>query len=396
MNDKFLPLEEHTQRITTDLGSVIHALYEKGKQGLPSGIHLDDLKKQISSGEESGEWILQGALSILHILGLIRVASDGLVMITSRHANFTLGSLSKFLAVAIPATYSDHAKYPTKSIVNFNKNLEAIRIKIAGVDKAPLHEREVINLIIKGQQRRTTGLEDVYLCVHREDWNQYHLVGWSREADESDQEVAENAMYEHLKIKPGNYNLSLPAGSDDATLTIVSVSNGVLTKYTFHPMIVTSLDFSDVTQDPKCQWFTWDEIRREKKLVKQGDDFIVLKIMEGTPLVMKKVGDLDSIKPVITELEVDTPDNESPLPELRGWFSRQLNRVWLMLAIFIIVYSPIIIRLVLPWLDTPNHILENLASFAQIFEILIPFSLVGLGLTFIIELKKILAEINPK
>jgi hypothetical protein len=328
-------------------------------------MYIDDLKSYISSGDETVDSILLGALSVLSTLGLVTIGPKGLVMVTSRHAHFALGSLSKFLIASAPAIDGPLSKHPTQSIVQFTKTLETLREHASGVDNTPLHSRRIVNLLTKSQQRRGSRTEDVYLFVYRADWDQYHLVGYSQYHDDQDDEyVAQLAMQEHLGLKRDQYELDPLIKPDDVPLTLVSEPNGVLTEYTFCLKVVKKIEVPLRVSDPsKFRWFTWEEILRRRGL--QGEV-----IMESTSQVMRGLGDLDSLPMSVTSAE-SVLGYEGSVTKPDGWsFWRELLPVGL-----VVLVSGLLIFVsfnIMSWRGISGDLLQILGSIAQILGYVLP------------------------
>jgi len=360
-----MSLNSSLKKSVCELGLAIQALYEKGKVRLPGEMHIDDLKSYISSGDETSEFILLGALSVLSTLGLVTIEPKGLVMVTSRHAHFALGSLSKFLTASMPAIDSPLSKHPTQSIVEFTRILETIREHTSGVDKTPLHSRRIVNLLIKGRQHRESGIEDVYLFVHRADWDEYHLVGYSRHSDDQDDEyVARLAMQEHLGLRPDQYELDALRKPDDVSLTLVSKPNGVRTEYTFCLRVVRWIKVPMNPSDSRrLRWFTWGEILRRTG---QQDEVI----MESTVPVMRSLGDLASIPVCVPLVDGVLASEDLPVGADDGvqWQEVVLiGSIWLVACLLIFV--PLT---ALPWPSQPSALLTNLANLAKILGYVLP------------------------
>lgn len=285
--------------IMPELGLVVQSLYKKGKSDFRDGrIHFDDLKSLVSSGGEASGSILLGALALLYTLGLVEIDSRGMVMVTSRHSDFALGSLGKFLIASTKAVSSQQLEIPTQSVVEFTTMLEKIREELPGVDKDPLHSRRIANVLIKSQREASTGLEDVYLFVYRSDWDQYHLIGHSQYYDHHDDRyVAHRAMEWHLGLRPDQYELD-PRKLDDVSMRLRSIPNGAITEYTFSLKVMKKVKVPLRPKDPsKFRWFGWEEILRRQG--RQGET-----IMESTAAVMNSISELDSVPVSVKSLDL--------------------------------------------------------------------------------------------
>lgn len=351
--------------VTSDLGLAIQALHEKGKTRLPGEMDLDEFKSYVSSGDETSEFIVLGALSVLSTLGLVTIDPSGLVMVTSRHAHFALGSLSRFLVASAPALEGPLSKHPTQSTVELTRILETVRKHATGVDRTPLHSRRIVNVVIKGEENRTSGIEDVYLFVYRADWDQYHLVGYSQyHDDQHDEYVAEAAMEEHLGLRSDQYEFDPLVNPDDVSLTLLSEPNGVLTEYTFGLKVVRKLNVPLRVDDPsKFRWFTWQEILRRRG--PKGEI-----IMESTSHLMRGLGDLDSLPITVECAEIVLGKTPSSIKRSGWglWRETVAAGAPLLLSVVLIFVS----ERILSRLGVSGDRLQNWANISQIIGYVVP------------------------
>ena len=107
--------ETPLRKIAQELGLALQALYDRGRKALPGEMLVSEMRSYMSSNDDKAENLLLGALSILYTLGLLTLEPNGLVIVSSRHAHFALGSLSKFLVSATRAIDSPLSRNPTQS-----------------------------------------------------------------------------------------------------------------------------------------------------------------------------------------------------------------------------------------------------------------------------------------
>ena len=355
------------RKIAQELGLALQALYERGRTALPGDMLVDEMKSYMPPNDHRAENLLLGALSILYTMGLLTLEPNGLVIVSSRHAHFAIGSLSKFLVSATRAIDSPLSKNPYQSIAQFTTTLEAVRVNTPGVDHTPLHSRRVVNLLIKSQQSRPTGLEDVYLFVYRpDDWDQYHLIGYSKYHEtQSDDYVAQQAMKEHLGVEDNQYSLA-PARPEDVKKVILSIPNGVWTEYTFHMRVVDQIRVPLRPRHPeRLRWFTWDEILR-----RSGPQQEV--IMESSSTIMNGLGDLSAVPRcrIPSNHDFATPSlSTGPRRSIR-WSDYALVVLILIVSGFLVFRSAELVSRI----KFPQGWLETSAQIAQILGYLLPLT----------------------
>ena len=263
---------------------------------------------------------------------------------------------------------------------NFTNNLEHIRRDLRG-DLTPIHDREMVNIVIKGKQIRRGRLVDVYLHEFHPEWKEYHLIGWGRRNESNIDELVSKVMHEKLQIDPHEYAISNHR-IDPIEYVSISKSHGALTKYTLNVRIIESMKFdlniklksllrnSNGSSAPKYNWFSLPEINQ------RGDGNFV--IMESTqrlfeklqkfniPLIVKRAKRL--YYPPLIQIKTDLP-NRIILRQLLIF----LNIALIILLIYIC--KPFIIN----GLSVQRPFLDNLNNLSGVATLIIEILVLFLG-----------------
>jgi hypothetical protein len=356
--------------VLPQLGSVLQCLFEEGGKDKKEAIPCQTLLQKASSITCLPESTLVGALAILYGMGLIDVNERGEVKVTSRHANFALGSLGKFLNASIPAVDGPVGDIERDYLVGLTQALESLRMEKPQVNDAPLHSRKIVNVLIKSRQTRRWKAQDVYLHVYHPQWKQYHLVGLSHKDDsKKDQEIAAIALKRQVGLMPDQYSLDPVFNPPEMKIKRISATSGAFTEYIYRLMVVKevkiSLKLHQLIEEKKFdrdwfRWFTWEEIR-------QGESYQGEPIMFSTPIILEGV-DLGTI-PLSAPKADDVRATVRIGKELgyRFTFKQMLAVTSLLVVLVLIQFLP----LILSWLGRPNIGLTNLAGIAQITALLI-------------------------
>lgn len=356
------------------VGSVLEALFEEGKKKT-GGIDYRRLLQKMPGDTDAQEVMLVGALAILRGMGLIHIDAHGMVRGISRHACYTLGSLSKFLSAAVPAADQGGGDKERDYLISLTKALECARGERAQVSDKPLHARRIVNVLIKSRQIRHWTSQDVYLHVYHPQWKQYHLVGLSHKDDsKTDEEIARLALREKVGLRPEQYSLDTVFNPPEVTLQRISATSGALTEYTYRLKAVkeikVKLKLQKWIKEKKFnrnwfRWFTWEEIKQRES--EQGEP-----IMFSTPVVMEKIDDRSCIPLSVSKAD-DVRDSVAILNELSYRFTKKQLCVLagLLLLLPIAYFSP--------HLRASSPLLNNLASIATIGMVIIPWAILLWG-----------------
>jgi hypothetical protein len=354
------------------LGSVLQAFFEEGERGKqPIAIPYLKLLKDLPGDSDVQEAMPMGAFAILRGMGLIQMDSQGRVRVTSRHACYALGSLSKFLKATASAV-DEHA-YKDKErayLVSLTKALESVREEKAQVSHEPLHARRIVNVLIKSRQVRHWRTQDVYLHVYHPQWKAYHLVGLShKDGSKTDEEIAHLALQKQVSLMPDQYTLDPIFNPPGITARRISATSGALTEYTYRLLAVkeirVKLKLRKLVEDKKFdrdwfRWFTWEEIKQRES--DQGEP-----IMFSTPLVLEAVD-----RSAIPLSAPNADDMRAGVHIVREFGNRFTYKQLVALATALVVLLLLqFVPYVLSWLGRPDPRLDNLSNIAQIIGTLI-------------------------
>ena len=381
MSAKF-NLNEIIDKITPNIGSVLRGLFEAGKESMPGEQHIDDLEKQLPGDVNQPKFMLIGALAILRIIGLIKIDNSGNVRVTSRLAHFAIGSLGRFCKESTPVFGgSANNSIEEKHLVDFTKSLEFIRASKLNGNKDPLHNRSIVNVIIKSKQIRKGKKKDVYLHVYHPKWNSYHLVGiGKKDTHKTDDELASMAMEkEQLLLLRHNYKLK-PWTTDSSQITEISRSTGAITEYTYRVKIAEKisgkLPFRKwINERPgwsnqRFKWFTSEEI---EQLRSNNDE----KIFFSTPAILKKIPSAEIPVSVDRFDDVRMSFMDLILSKFTYW---QLILIIVALCLVVLaMFFPEGITPILSKMGVPNIYLQNISA---LVGLIVGLSFLCTGLLF--------------
>ena len=374
------------------LNAIVKAVYEAGKTRYEKGekvigeISFENLRLSVPEPTENAHGLLKGVLAFLRIIGLITIDRTSSIRATSRYAHYALGSLSKFLHSGIPVANEPIGKGEERYLIDLTASLERMRLEKKALlkpeDRTHIHYRKIVNVIIKGRQRRKGRETDVYLHVYHPEWKAYHLVGLSHKDDtKADDEIAILALLNQVGLTPDQYELDSMINPKEVEWTGISCTSGALTKYAFTVRVVKEvkvpLKLKNWVADGKFpadwfRWFTWEEILQKES--NQGEP-----IMFTTPEVMKSI-DLGSIP-----LSAEKADD--PFRHVNIWDTLGRYISWWafpsLLLIMLLSYLPDLFK----WLGKPNAMLDNLSNLADIIQFLAP-AITFLSAIIIVNKKK--------
>jgi hypothetical protein len=354
------------KKLSSNVGEALLFLYENGDEHNLGNLNIDEI---LDKNSELTEDQLSGALSILFTLGLITLDQNGKLKITTKYAKFALGSILEFLCSStIVAGKSEVDEDDREFMVAFTKALEKVRKN--KIDNKPVHERRIVNIIIKGKQIRNWKEEEVYLHVYHPKWNAYHLVGLGWKKEDNIEQLIQKAMEIKLGLKPFQYEISPLIQPNPIEYIDVSGSHGAITKYIIYARVLNHLDI-DVNKFLKIvvndrlnkfnqttfRWFTLKEIQRGR-----SDNNEV--IMESTARVMKTINSTQifTIKEPIDHLEPSQP--------LKEKFSNHINGQKGIRYIIATVISLLILAFFLLNPNILKDINPGFQNFANIIQIL--------------------------
>jgi hypothetical protein len=362
-------LDDIVKKITPNLGTVLNELFQAGKVNLPGEKHVDELEKQLPCDIDQRYSILIGALAILQIIGLITIDSTGNVRVTSRLAHFAIGSLSKFFIKSTPVFgTSSNDRIEEKHLVDFIKSFESIRLLKLNGREDPLHNRSIVNVIIKSKQIRRGRKQDVYLHVYHPNWNAYHLVGIGKKKSVgTSDELASMAMErEQLLLLHHDYELKTWS-TDFPKITEISRSTGVITEYAYSIMIANKISKKLLFKkwasqkgdwnNRRFKWFTLEEIENLR-----GNDG--QKIFFSTPTILRCVPPQE-----IPISVVKADDATMSLTELilTKFTYGQISLILGTLLIFLFsILCPECIMSILSKIGVQNTYLQNISAIIQL------------------------------
>lgn len=316
-----------------------------------------------ASGEEGA---VLGAFAILRAMNAVRVDKGG-VCPTSRYALFFMRSLGIFIERScVPVIPAEEMQEDFRS---FTQVYERGRLDTPAIDHAPLHQRRIVNLIIKKRMIRDFRYQDVYLHVFHPKWEAYHLVGLSQHSPlEDDKVLIEKTMDRRFGLKPHDFEISTTFKPAELQLTEISCTTGALTEYTYQLYFVQSISpelaFHDLMKAGKgpFRWFTLEEIERKKS--DQGDE-----IMFSTPAIMRHIKETgSSVANRLPLTRARAKDIRAPV-NLQAELGKRLTLRRLFLLVILPVALVIALQLVLllwPQINTTAPVFANLASIATI------------------------------
>jgi hypothetical protein len=366
-------LRAYIQELLPRLGRLIE---EISKHPENSSIDTDLLRRKLEevlSSEERGKGSsFIGVLGVLYGLGLIGVNHEGKITIVSRHANFALASLSKFLLSATQVADKPIDELEKDYLVKLTGALEKIRQEKVD-NSAPIHHRRIVNIAIKSRQIRHGKMQDVYLHVYHPGWKEYHLIGLShKDNSKTDEEIAVKALEKQMGLLSNQYVLS--AIGPEHTIKKQSLTSGAYTEYTYKLYITqeikTKLDLKKIKDGQfdvsRFRWFTWDEIKRLES--DHGE-----RIMFSTPELLS---DYHSSLPVSAKRAEDVRQKANLFLEITERFTYAQIGITIMALLLIPTLK--IVPSIFEWLGKPSPLLDNFANIADILSIILPASLAGI------------------
>lgn len=316
-----------------------------------------------ASGEEKA---VLGALAILRAMNAVRV-DTGSFCPTSRYALFFMRSLGIFLERSSVPVIPRNAM--EQNFRSFADVYERGRLDTPAIDHAPLHQRRIVNLIIKKRMMRDFRYQAVYLHVYHPKWEAYHLVGLSQHSPQEDDKVlVKKTMDRRFGLNPHDFEISTTFKPAELRLTEISRTSGVFTEYTFQVYFVQSISpelaFDDLMKAGRgpFRWFTLEEIERKKS--DQGDV-----IMFSTPEIMRHIKETgSSAANRLPQTRAKAKDIRAPV-NLRAELGKRLTlrRLFLLVILpFALVIALQLVLLLWPQINTTAPAFANLASLATI------------------------------
>lgn len=217
----------------TAVGLVIDGLLA---QGSPNNLPRASYSSLVSTMPANIKFVthfLDGALVVLTSLGLVQY-DKGFVEPVSRHAYFALASLSKYLLAQTVIIDHPISQEEERYLIALTKTLETLRHQHPHLPKNPIHQRRIVNVLIKSRQNRAGRKQDVYLHIYHKDWGVYHLIGLSqKKVTESDEEVVRIALERQLGLSSSDYVIDDTFNPPEFTAQQISATSGALTEYTY-------------------------------------------------------------------------------------------------------------------------------------------------------------------
>lgn len=324
--------------------------------------------------------VVLSVLSILAILGFVDVGDDEDVMISSKYPNIAISALRERLDLSVPVLYNLRDVDKKRYFREFTKSLEIIRNGYHG-GNIPIHNREIVNLIIKGRQIKNWKYQDVFLHVYHPDWDQYHLVGIGKRGEGSIDELAHKAMRQRLHLEPIDYELDPNTHPPPIEYIAISRSQGALTFYTINTRVINkfNLDLNEYLEKKifekreftikTFRWFTLKEVNQR--------DVVDASIMESTPRVLNGL----DVSRIPVSVRKAKHFGIKPLLDIKV-FSDLPNRLDLGRAIS--YFSAILVTLIVlnigRFLNVQLYWLDNLNSIASIISGIISLWLLITGI----------------
>lgn len=264
-----------------------------GGLALPAGRDIDEAS------------MLLGATALLHTLGLVGRGADNTFVTRARFARFAMASIIRMLgrgqSILKDVRDADASEY----LISLTSALEKGRVAAAGslerVD--PVHERRIVNVLLKGRQIRRGRREEVYLHILHPEWRQYHLLGMSRSRDDiSDEEIVTRIMSELLEVSPDRYSLDTTFNPPEILHKAISATTGAVTEYGVRLFrlrhLAGKLAFPKNQRD-RFRWFTWYEIQQGQGIQGEPIMTVTTKILnaavaDGTAINVNDSDDLRS------------------------------------------------------------------------------------------------------
>jgi hypothetical protein len=372
--------EQYLISISAAIGECLLRLYEKGDHQNPGSIELAEML--LNSGKENQNELL-GSLSILYTLGIITSNKANRFNISTKYARFALRSFIYFMVNSnVVARRSDTDEEDRKFMVAFTQSLEEQRR--SKLNDEPIHERDIINVIIRGTQIRNWKKTDVFLHVYHPKWHAYHLIGLGRkDQDISIDNLALRAMEIKLQLKPHQFNIDPSLKPSPIIFKDVSGSHGAITRYNIHTRILENFEkdigkhLNDLMTQTRSifnpisfRWFTQEEIKAEKsdnnETIMPSTSLVLNNIEPNKiPIVAQNVGHIGDRIQIINELSNRIDKNRallygvvSAILIILTYFSKDLSKM----------------------LESTIPFLENLSNLLTIVLAIITLVSIGLGI----------------
>jgi len=227
------------------------------------GLTLPELVKVVEAEDaQLAEVALGCAFALLGSMLLVSEDARS-VWIPCRNARHALSSLRKFLAAGSELARPTGTT-ATRYRVQITRALETFREASTSIDHQPIHERRVVNVLVKARMVRYWRKRDVFLHMYHPDWGMYHLIGLGvEEPAESDESVAQRALAEQLRLQAGQYSLGRTSAPPNQECAMISRASGALTRYVFQLFKAEDVKARIPPRDEshRFRWFTWEEIQ---------------------------------------------------------------------------------------------------------------------------------------
>lgn len=331
------------------------------------GLTLPELARVVEADTQATE--VEVALgSAFALLGsLLLVSEDGRsIWIPCAKARHALSSLRKFLAAG-SGSVDPIGTAATRYQVQVTRALETFRDASTSMDHQPIHERRIVNVLVKARMVRHWCKRDVFLHTYHPDWDMYHLIGLAVEGPgELDESVAQRALAEQLGLQAGQYSLGRTSAPPNQECVMISKASGALTKYVFQLFMAEDVGvrIPPCDEPHRFRWFTWKEIQALQG--EQGE-----RIMPSTLLIMSSLR-LGSI-PYST---VRARDARAKV-DIRQELSMRFTGMQILCFAGMLATGGLVIALPVVW---PKH-LEKVSQVCQIAGSL--FVMLGIGIPLV-------------
>ncbi|MCW1967664.1 MAG: hypothetical protein KIH69_006030 [Anaerolineae bacterium] len=340
-------------------------------------ISLHDFKSQFKA-DKLGEWLqIQSFIFFFARLGIFRIENEDVIRVTSRSSYFVIGSLTKFFknTSGLKIRFSTDAE--RNFSIGFTKILEELREHSSSIlEKDPIHNRSITNVLIKGKQIRNYQVVDVFLFALHPEWDEYHLIGASNKPYPpiNVSEEIEDAMKTQLGLSKNLYKIEPTIIPPVKVVDMVSKTTGAFTRYEYTLRVIDSLNV-DINEHLKqllkekrldvngrvvnintYRWFDQTEI--EKCSGRNNE-----KIMKSTPTLFKD-WNIDLIK-YITQNAKNFEQEGKILTALGGRFTKKWL-IFFLLLVLILVPAPLLLML-----NPTDPVLSRYANWATLIQTII-------------------------
>lgn len=340
-------------------------------------ISLHDFKSQFKA-DELGEWLqIQSFIFFFTRLGIFRIENEDVIRVTSRSSYFVIGSLTKFFknTSGLKIRFSTDAE--RNFSIGFTKILEELREHNSSIlEKDPIHNRSITNVLIKGKQIRNYQVVDVFLFALHPEWDEYHLIGASNKPYPpiNVSEEIEDAMKTQLGLSKNLYKIEPTIIPPVKVVDMVSKTTGAFTRYEYTLRVVDSLNV-DINEHLKqllkekrldvngrvvnintYRWFDQTEI--EKCSGRNNE-----KIMKSTPTLFKdwNIGLIEHV----TQNAKNFEQEGKILIALGGRFTKKWL-IFFLLLVLILVPAPLLLML-----NPTDPVLSRYANWATLIQTII-------------------------